>query len=72
MKRRAKAIWLCPGKMFIVNTGYMFNPRYIINFPTKRHWKGKSKIEDIQSGLVDFVEKIREYGIKSVAIPSRE
>lgn len=58
-----------PGKMFIVDTGSMFNPRYIINFPTKRHWKEKSKIEDIKSGLVDFVVKIREYGVKSVAIP---
>ena len=58
-----------PGKMFVVDTGSMFNPRYIINFPTKRHWKGKSKIEDIQSGLIDFIEIIREYGIRSVAIP---
>lgn len=58
-----------PGKMFIVRTGSMFNPQYIINFPTKRHWKEKSKIEDIKSGLVDFVDKIREYRIKSVAIP---
>lgn len=58
-----------PGKMFVFRTGSMFNPQYIINFPTKRHWKGKSRIEDIKSGLIDFVEKIREYGIKSVAIP---
>lgn len=58
-----------PGKMFVVRTRSMFNPRYIINFPTKRHWKGKSSIEDIKSGLIDFVEKTREYGIKSVAIP---
>jgi O-acetyl-ADP-ribose deacetylase (regulator of RNase III) len=58
-----------PGKMFVFRTGSMFNPQYIINFPTKRHWKGKSRIEDIESGLIDFVEKIREYGIKSVAIP---
>lgn len=58
-----------PGKMFTVPTGSMFNPQYIINFPTKRHWKGKSKLEDIKSGLTDFVETIREYGIKSVAIP---
>lgn len=58
-----------PGKMFIVDTGSLFNPRFIINFPTKRHWKGKSKIADIQFGLIDFVEQIHEYGISSVAIP---
>ena len=27
------------------------NPAYIINFPTKRHWRGKSRIEDIEAGL---------------------
>lgn len=58
-----------PGKMFIVDSGSMSNPRYIINFPTKRHWRGKSRMEDIQSGLIDFVDQLREYGIHSVAIP---
>lgn len=58
-----------PGKMFVVQTGSIDNPQYIINFPTKGHWRGKSKIEDIRSGLIDFVEIIRTYGIKSVAIP---
>jgi len=37
------------GKMFVFRRGN--NPRFIINFPTKKHWKGKSKIEDIKSGL---------------------
>src|SRR3984957_6977511 len=40
-----------PGKMFVFETGWMTNPKYIINFPTKRHWRGKSRIEDIGSGL---------------------
>ena len=30
-----------PGKMFIFETKKMFNPKIIINFPTKRHWRGK-------------------------------
>lgn len=30
-----------PGKMFVYSSGSLFNPKYIINFPTKRHWKGK-------------------------------
>ncbi|MGG3456649.1 type II toxin-antitoxin system antitoxin DNA ADP-ribosyl glycohydrolase DarG [Paenibacillus rhizolycopersici] len=68
-EKACKNNMVMPGKMFVVDTGSMFNPRYIINFPTKRHWKGKSKIEDIQSGLIDFIEIIREYGIRSVAIP---
>ena len=40
-----------PGKMFVFETGKLTNPRYIINFPTKRHWRGKSRMEDIDSGL---------------------
>lgn len=58
-----------PGRMFVFETGYVGNPKYIINFPTKRHWKGKSRIEDIESGLRAFVDVIRERQIHSVAMP---
>lgn len=57
-----------PGRMFVFETG-KFAPRFIINFPTKRHWKGKSRIEDIESGLIALGEEIVSRGIKSVAIP---
>ena len=40
-----------PGEMFVFKTDDLFNPKYIINFPTKKHWRGKSRIEDIKSGL---------------------
>jgi O-acetyl-ADP-ribose deacetylase (regulator of RNase III) len=58
-----------PGRMFVFETGYVDTPKYIINFPTKRHWKGKSRIEDIESGLRAFVDVIRERKIHSVALP---
>ncbi|OQZ02084.1 MAG: Appr-1-p processing protein [Candidatus Brocadia sp. UTAMX1] len=58
-----------PGRMFVHFAGDMFSKKYIINFPTKRHWKGKSRIEDIRSGLVDLVSVIKELRIKSVTIP---
>ena len=58
-----------PGKMFITQTEQLTNPKYIINFPTKRHWKGKSKIEDIDDGLTDLINAIKKYNIKSIAIP---
>ena len=58
-----------PGRMFIFETGQLTNPRYIINFPTKRHWKGKSRIEDIETGLVALAEAIRSKNIRSIAIP---
>jgi O-acetyl-ADP-ribose deacetylase (regulator of RNase III) len=58
-----------PGRMFVFDTGEFISPRYIINFPTKRHWRGKSRMEDIKSGLDALVEEIRRRGIRSVAIP---
>jgi len=58
-----------PGKMFIFETGQFTNPRYIINFPTKRHWRGKSRIEDIDAGLISLVKEIRLRKISSIALP---
>ncbi|MEE4537548.1 MAG: macro domain-containing protein [Erythrobacter sp.] len=58
-----------PGEMFIVETGELTNPRYIINFPTKRHWRGKSRMEDIETGLADLKRQIEARGIRSIAIP---
>ena len=58
-----------PGRMFVFETGELTNPRYVINFPTKRHWRGNSRMEDIESGLAALVEVIEARGIRSVAIP---
>ena len=58
-----------PGKMFITETGLLSAPKYIINFPTKQHWKGKSKMEYIRNGLDDLLGVIQEKNIKSIAIP---
>ncbi|MBV9387482.1 MAG: macro domain-containing protein [Chroococcidiopsidaceae cyanobacterium CP_BM_ER_R8_30] len=58
-----------PGKMFTVSTGKLLNPRYIINFPTKRHWRGKSRLEDIQSGLLALIAEIKRLDIHSIGIP---
>ena len=44
-------------------------PRFIINFPTKKHWRGKSKLEFIRAGLIDLVAQIESLGIESIAIP---
>ena len=58
-----------PGRMFVYETGRLGGPRYIVNFPTKRHWRGKSRLEDIDSGLSALVAVIEELGIRSIAIP---
>lgn len=57
------------GHVFVVETGRVVNPKYIINFPTKLHWKGKSNIKDIRAGLVSLVREVRRLGIASIAIP---
>lgn len=58
-----------PGHMFVWESGRMVNPRYIINFPTKRHWREKSHLEDIRNGLRALVEDVRRLGIRSIAVP---
>ena len=58
-----------PGRMFVTSTGLLEGPRFIINFPTKRHWRGRSRIEDIESGLADLAQVIAELNIKSIAMP---
>ena len=66
---RCKRDEIRPGRMFVFETRGLVNPRYIINFPTKRHWRGKSRIEDIESGLNSLVQEIRSRGIRSIALP---
>lgn len=60
---------LQPGRMLVVSTGQLTNPKYIINFPTKRHWRGKSRLEDIETGLRSLVAEIKERSISSIALP---
>jgi O-acetyl-ADP-ribose deacetylase (regulator of RNase III) len=60
---------LKPGKMFVFSTGSLVNPKYVINFPTKRDWREKSRIEDIQIGLTSLINEIRKLGVSSVALP---
>lgn len=46
------------------------HPRYIINFPTKDHWRNKSCMQYINDGLEDLVREIRTRGIQSIAVPA--
>ena len=58
-----------PGSMFVFATGWLTNPRFVINFPTKRHWRGKSRMKDIEAGLEALVAEVRKRKIESIAIP---
>lgn len=60
---------LQPGKILVVPTGQYINPKFIFNFPTKRHWRGKARVEDIELGLTDLVRLVKELQIQSIAIP---
>ncbi len=57
------------GSIFVYHTDLDI-PKYILNFPTKEHWKNDSKIEYIVDGLIALLDTIRLYGIKSVAVPA--
>ncbi len=57
------------GKMFVTENRAFSGPRWIINFPTKKHWRQPSKLEWITEGLVDLRRVIKEHQIRSVAIP---
>lgn len=57
------------GQMFVTENKGLVQPRWIINFPTKKHWRGPSKIAWINEGLRDLARVIREKGIHSVALP---
>lgn len=57
------------GKMFIFDLGALATPRYIINFPTKDHWRNASNLKDIETGLQDLVQQIKNLDIRSIAMP---
>lgn len=57
-----------PGSLTLFSTGKEY-PKYIINFPTKRHWSDKSRIDDINIGLETLNKIIDIKQIKSISIP---
>ena len=57
------------GQVLVVKEGDLYETKYIVNFPTKAHWKSDSVYEYISTGLVALKKAIVEHGIKSIAIP---
>lgn len=68
-KRACDADEIKLGSMFVFDRGTLTPPRYIINFPTKKHWRSRSQLADIEAGLADLRARIEDLGIKSVAVP---
>ena len=59
-----------PGSMHIFDRGDRLQPRYIINFPTKRHWRSPSRMEDVKAGLEALAEDIKRLNIRRIALPA--
>ena len=57
------------GKMFITETDELMGARWVVNFPTKQHWRSPSKMEWIVDGLQDLRHFILKYQVQSIAIP---
>lgn len=57
------------GRIFVHDRGLLEHPRYILNFPTKKHWRQRSRLEYVEEGLKDLVRVIQALGIRSVALP---
>ena len=68
-ERACRAEEVHPGRMFIHPTNLLVNPKFIINFPTKRHWRGKSRLGDVDAGLKALVREVEKLEIRSVAVP---
>ena len=57
------------GKIFLWTAKELYGPRWIINFPTKKHWRQPARIEWIRSGLKALKKEILQHHIQSIAIP---
>lgn len=68
-ERAAKRHELALGAMQVWRTESLTGPRFVINFPTKGHWKSRSRIADIERGLDALVEVIKRESIRSIAVP---
>jgi len=57
------------GEVLSYDLNRFEQPHYVINVPTKKHWRGKSRMEYVESGLRALVEEVKKLGITSVAVP---
>ena len=68
-ERACKAGEVHIGRMLVVPTDQITGPRWIIHFPTKKHWRSPSKLDYIDAGLADLTEVIKNLGLTSIAVP---
>lgn len=68
-ERAVKAGEVRLGRMHVWSTDAVTGPRFIINFPTKGHWRSRSRLGDVEEGLRDLVRVVAERDIRSLALP---
>lgn len=57
------------GKMFVTKADELMGQRWIVNFPTKQHWRARSQLQWIIEGLTDLRRFIEQNNVRSIAIP---
>jgi O-acetyl-ADP-ribose deacetylase (regulator of RNase III) len=68
--RACRAGEVAPGQIHVVETRRPHGPKIVMNFPTKRHWREPSRMEDIEAGLEALVREVERRDIRSLAIPA--
>lgn len=68
-RRAAKRGDVRLGEVFVVEIAALDGPRWVVNFPTKDHWRSRSRLEDIEAGLDDLVRFLHAHHVRSVAVP---
>ncbi|TFF40225.1 macro domain-containing protein [Mucilaginibacter psychrotolerans] len=58
------------GKVQVVPVNDLNGVKFIVNFPTKKHWRNPSKLQWFKDGLKDLREQVNRYDIKSIALPA--
>lgn len=63
----------CQSKLIGIGKLWLYkseeSQQWVLNFPTKLHWKYPSKIEYLEAGLQKFIDSYREKAITSIAFP---
>lgn len=64
-KNQCRDEWLHVGDLML----WRAKDHFVLNFPTKKHWKDPSSLIYVEAGLLSFVNKYESYGVSSIAFP---
>jgi O-acetyl-ADP-ribose deacetylase (regulator of RNase III) len=62
---------LCEAKLFDIGNLWLYRTehKWVLNFPTKKHWRNPSRLEFIEAGLEKFANTYSRENITSIAFP---